>query len=187
MDAETERSLIERAKKDSEAFGTLFEEHYPTTFAYVFRRVPDWNLSKDITSEVFFKAFKGLWRYRWQGIPFSSWLYRIATNEVRMYLRKKRPPVVSLDHLMEESGFEPVDPQTLEAERLEAERKLEAHADFLAIQSKILELPPKYQDVITLRYFERKTVKQVAEILNLKEGTVKSLLSRGVRKLQKIY
>ena len=87
---------------------------------------------------------------------------------------------------MEEIGFEPIDSQTLEAERLEAERKLQEHADFLAIQSKILELPPKYQDVITLRYFERKTVKAVAEILNTKEGTVKSLLSRGIKKLQKL-
>src|SRR5207248_4772323 len=86
MDAENERSLIERAKKDPEAFGILFEQHYSAIFRYVFRRIEDWDVSKDITSEVLFKAFKGLWRYRWQGIPFSSWLYRIATNEVRMYL-----------------------------------------------------------------------------------------------------
>src|SRR6266850_2171110 len=184
MDSDNERALIERAKKDPEAFGILFEKHYPATFGYVFRRVEDWSVSKDITSEVFLKAFKGLWRYRWQGIPFSSWLYRIATNEVRMYLRKGRRSVVSLEQLMEEIGFEPIDPQTLDAERLDAERKLQEHADFLAIQSKILELPPKYQDVITLRYFERKTVKEVAEILNTREGTVKSLLSRGIRRLQ---
>ena len=186
MDAENERSLIERAKKDPEAFGILFEQHYSAIFRYVFRRIEDWDVSKDITSEVFFKAFKGLWRYRWQGIPFSSWLYRIATNEVRMYLRKKRRPIVSPDQLMEEAGFEPIDPQTLEAERLEAERKLEEHADFLTIQSQILELPTKYQDVITLRYFEQKTVKEVAEILGQKEGTIKSLLSRGISKLQKL-
>jgi RNA polymerase sigma-70 factor (ECF subfamily) len=186
MDPELERSLIERAKKDPEAFGILFEHHYPKMFTYVFRRVEDWNLSKDITSEVFFKAFKGLWRYRWQGIPFSSWLYRIATNELRMCLRKRRHPVVSLDALMEEAGFEPVDPQTVEAERLEAERKLQQHADFLTLHAKIRQLPTKYQDVIALRYFERKTVKEVAEILDLKEGTIKSLLSRGIKKLQKL-
>src|SRR5215475_5946712 len=179
MDAQDEHSLIERAKKDPEAFGILFEAHYPATFAYVFRRVEDWSISKNFTSEVFFKAFKGLWRYRWQGIPFSSWLYRIATNEVGMYLRRKRRPIVSLDQLMEEAGFEPIDPQSVEAERLEAERKLQEHTDFLTIQAKIRQLPPKYQDVLTLRYFERKTVKEVAQILGLNEGTVKSLLSRG--------
>jgi len=179
-----ERSIIERAKKDPEAFGVLFEQNYPAIFGYVLRRVEDWTASKDITSEVFLKALKSLWRYRWQGIPFSSWLYRIATNEVRMYFRKGQRPIVSLDQLMEEIGFEPIDPQTLDAERLEAERKLREYDEFLAIRSKILALPIKYQDVIMLRYFERKSVKEIAEILNKKEGTVKSLLSRGIRKLK---
>ena len=179
-----ERSIVERAKKDPEVFGILFERHYPAIFGYVLRRVEDWNASKDITSEVFLKAFKCLWRYRWQGIPFSSWLYRIATNEVGMYFRKRRRPVLSLDQLMEEIGFEPIDPQTLDAERLEAERKLQEYDDFLAIRSKMLALPIKYQDVIMLRYFERKSVKEIAEILNKKEGTVKSLLSRGIRRLK---
>jgi len=87
---------------------------------------------------------------------------------------------------MEEIGFEPIDPQTLDAERLEAERKLREYNEFLAIRSKILELPTKYQDVIMLRYFERKSVKEIAEILNKKEGTVKSLLSRGMRKLKNL-
>jgi RNA polymerase sigma-70 factor (ECF subfamily) len=181
-----ERSIIERAKKDPEAFGILFEKHYPAIFGYVLRRVEDWNASRDITSEVFLKALKSLWRYRWQGIPFSSWLYRIATNEVRMYFRKGRRPIVSLDQLMEEIGFEPIDPQTLDAERVEAERKLREYDDFLSIRSKMLALPIKYQDVIMLRYFERKSVKEIAEILNKKEGTVKSLLSRGIRKLKNL-
>ena len=50
----------------------------------------------------------------------------------------------------------------------------------------MLELPIKYQDVIMLRYFERKSVKEIAEILNKKEGTVKSLLSRGIRRLKNL-
>ena len=69
-------------------------------------------------------------------------------------------------------------------ERLEAEGKLRQYDNFLAIRSKMLALPIKYQDVIMLRYFERKSVKEIAEILNKKEGTVKSLLSRGIRKLK---
>ena len=97
-----------------------------------------------------------------------------------------RRPIVSLDQLMEEIGLEPIDPQTLDAERVEAERKLQEYDEFLAIRSTILELPIKYQEVIMLRYFERKGVKEIAEILNKKEGTVKSLLSRGIRKLKNL-
>src|SRR3954463_11551058 len=120
MAMDDERATIEQAKKDPEAFGILFEQHYPAIFGYVLRRVEDWNTSKDSTSEVFLKAFKGLWRYRWQGIAFSAWLYRIATNEIGMYFRKGRRQMVSLDWLAEASGFQPIDPRTLEREKAEA-------------------------------------------------------------------
>jgi RNA polymerase sigma-70 factor (ECF subfamily) len=186
MRFDDEHVLIDMAKKDSAVFGILFERHYPAIFSYVLRRVGNWEASKDITSEVFLKAFKGLWRYRWQNISFSSWLYRIATNEVRMSFRKARRPILSLDQLLEEIGFEPVDPETMQAERLEAERKLREYDDFLALRAQILELPIKYQDVITLRYFEQKSIKEIAEILHREEGTVKSLLSRGIGKLRNL-
>jgi RNA polymerase sigma-70 factor (ECF subfamily) len=186
MELDDERGLIEQAKNDPTAFGLLFERHYQPIFGYVLRRVTDWNAAKDITSEVFLKSFKSLWRYRWQGISFSSWLYRIATNEVRMYCRKGHRSTTSLDQLMEEIGFEPIDPQTLDAEKLATERQLQAYEDFLMIRSNILKLPIKYQDVLVLRFFERKCVKDIADILSKREGTVKSLLSRGIVRLKKL-
>ena len=179
-----ERLIIERAKQDPEAFGVLVVHHYASIFGYIHRRVQNWTDAQDLTSEVFFKAFKGFWRYRWQGIPFSAWLFRIATNEIRMYFRKGRRPGVSLNQLMEEHGFEPADPQTLNAEKLEAETRLKEFEDFLSLQSRIVELPLKYQEVITLRYFEKKSVREISQILARKEGTVKSLLSRGISRLR---
>ena len=183
-DLDDERLIIERAQRDPEAFGVLFERYYPAIFGYVHRRIGDWDAANDLTSEVFLKAFKGLWKYRWQGVPFSAWLYRIATNEVRMHFRRGTKPTLSLDQMSEECGFEPLDPASLEAEKLEAERKLQEHEDFLMVREKILLLDIKYQDVIALRYFERKSVKEIAEILRKREGTVKSLLSRGIAKLK---
>jgi len=160
------------------------DQHYAAIFGYIHRRVQNWNDSQDIASEVFFKAFKGLWKYRWQGVPFSAWLFRIATNEIRMYFRRGRRPNLSLNQLMEEQGFEPADPQTLDAEKMEAERKLNQYQEFLGLQSRILKLPLKYQEVIVLRYFEQKSVKEIAQILAKREGTVKSLLSRGIGRLR---
>jgi RNA polymerase sigma-70 factor (ECF subfamily) len=186
MDFDDEHSLIERAKKDPAEFGVLFERHYQPIFGYVHRRVADWNAAKDITSEVFLKSLKNLWQYRWQGISFSSWLYRIATNEVRMYYRNGGRRLASLDQLLEEIGFEPIDAQALNTERLETERQLQTYEDFLAIRSKILQLPIAYQDALTLRFFERKSIKEIADILNKREGTIKSLLSRGLARLKKL-
>ena len=182
-----EQLIIERAKSDPEAFGILFERHYPAIFAYIHRRVGDWDAANDLTSEVFLKAFKGLWKYRCQGVPFSAWLFRIATNEVRMHFRKGTRPTLSLDQMSEECGFEPLDPASLEAEKLEAERKLQEYEDFLLVREKVLLLGLKYQDVIALRYFEQKSIKEIAEILHKREGTVKSLLSRGIAKLRALF
>jgi len=179
-----ERDLIERAKKDPEAFGVFFERHYDAIFGYVLRRVGDWDLAKDVTSEVFLRALTNLWRFRWQGIPLSAWLYRIATNEINMVFRKGRRRALSLDALIEESGFDPIDPKTVEAEKREAELKLREYDDFMRIRGKLAELSAPYQEVIALRYFERKSLKQIAEILGKKEGTLKSLLSRGLDRLR---
>lgn len=184
--ASGERALIERAKTDPQAFGILFDRYYPPIFGYVFRRVGKWNDAQDIVSEVFLKALRSLWRYRWQGIALSSWLYRIATNEIGMYFRRAGRAPLSLNQLMDESGFDAASSDDLLAEKLEAERLLERHREFLLARSHIVALPLKYQDVITLRFFESKSIKEIAEILNKKEGTVKSLISRGLARLRSV-
>jgi RNA polymerase sigma-70 factor (ECF subfamily) len=104
--------------------------------------------------------------------------------KIRMHFRRGARPLLSLEQLNEECGFDPIDPGTLESEKAEAERKLQEYEDFLAIRKKVILLSLKYQDVITLRYFEGKSIKGIAEILDKREGTVKSLLSRGIAKLK---
>ncbi len=185
-EANSEHALIERAKQDPQAFGVLFDRYYPAIFGYVLRRVGKWNDAQDITSEVFRKTLKSLWRYRWKGIGFSSWLYRIATNEIGMYFRRAGRAPLSLNQLIDESGFEPASSESLLGEKLETERQLERHRDFLIARSQVANLPLKYQHVIALRFFEQKSIREIAEILGKKEGTVKSLLSRGLRRLRNL-
>ncbi|MGI8481118.1 MAG: RNA polymerase sigma factor, partial [Chthoniobacterales bacterium] len=135
-EANGEQELVDRAKTDPQAFGILFDRYYPAIFGYVLRRVGKWNDAQDISSEVFLKAYKALWRYRWTGVAFSSWLYRIATNEIGMYFRRAGRAPVSLNQLLDKNGFEPVSSESLIAEKLEAERQLERHHDFLAACSR---------------------------------------------------
>jgi RNA polymerase sigma factor (sigma-70 family) len=80
-----EKALIRKSQEDIKAFGELYDQHYARIFNYVLRRTASIESAQDITSEVFFKALKNLKRFRWRGIPFSSWLYRIASNEVASY------------------------------------------------------------------------------------------------------
>ena len=75
---------------------------------------------------------------------------------------------------------------SIESEVLEAEEELRRHEDFLLLHENISKLPIKYQDVITLRFFENKQIKGIGEILGKREGTIKSLLHRGLKKLKKL-
>lgn len=184
MDLETEKDLVRQAQRDPHAFARLYDHYYPRIFGYVLRRTADLQATQDITSETFFKALKGLWRFRWRNVSFSSWLYKIAGNETSQYFRQadyKRS--ASLEELQEQ-GFEPVSPRDPERELMEAQEKLERHRDFLEIQAKLAGLPVKYQEVIALRFFEEKQIKEIAEILGKREGTVKSLLHRAIEKLR---
>ncbi len=184
MDLSEEKELIRQAQKAPDAFAKLYDQYYPKIFGYVLRRTANLEAAQDITSETFFNALRRLWQFRWRNISFSSWLYKIATNEINQYFRKTEyRKSASLEELQEQ-GFEPISSHDPESELVEAQEKLKQHQDFLEIQGKIVRLPAKYQEVIALRFFEQKQIKEIAEILGKKEGTIKSLLHRAVEKLR---
>ena len=186
MNLEAEQSLILRSKTDVEAFAELYEENYSLILNYVIRRTGNVDLAKDIVSDTFLKAMESIQRFQWRNIPFSAWLYRIANNEINQTYRNAKKQAVSLDQLQEEYGFE-VESSELTEEILNAQVELEErHQQFLYYQKKLLELPIKYQEVISLRYFEDKSMKEIAAILDKREGTIKSLLHRGLEKLRNL-
>jgi len=183
MPPKEEKELIRLAQKNPEVFAAIYAQYYPRIFEYALKRTANLQVAQDITSETFFKALRKLWQFRWRNVPFSSWLYRIATNEVRQYFRKRKYHAASLDEL-QESGFEPMSDGNPATEMMEAQEKLQQHADFLSCQRLISQLDLKYQEVLSLRFFERKEIKEIGEILGKSEGTIKSLLHRGLKKLR---
>ncbi len=183
MDLNEEKELIKLAQKDPEVLAKVYGQYYPKIFSYVLKRTANLESAQDITSETFFKALKKLWQFRWRNISFSSWLYKIATNEINQYLRRGKYKSASLDEL-QELGFEPVSLRNPETEIIEAQEKLKQHQDFIVCQQKIGHLDIKYQEVITLRFFEQKQIKEISEILGKSDGTIKSLLHRGLEKLR---
>lgn len=186
MDLQKEKVLVEKAKKDPEAFGALFDSYYGKILNYSFRRLGNIEIAKDITSQVFLKVLKNISTFQWKDISFSSWVYKIASNEMYDYFRKgKRSYALSLETLRE-FGFEPEDLQDIEKELIAAENELERQQVFLAVQKALLRLDTSYQEVLVLKYFEHKKSREIAEILGKKEGTVKSLISRGLAQLRNV-
>ncbi|MBN2240339.1 MAG: RNA polymerase sigma factor [Dehalococcoidales bacterium] len=181
MDAEQEKALIEQAKSDTAAFGQLYDCYYSRIFGYILKRTASIEASKDITSEVFIKALTNIHRFKWRDTPFSAWLYRIANNEISNHYRKNgthHHDIETIKNSMEHSGPSP------ETELINAEEELKTYTDFLLVQKAIRQLPTRYQEVLTLRFFEKKKFSEIAEITGKREGTVKSLVHRGLEKLR---
>ena len=171
-----DQMLVSAARQDSEAAGRLFDKYYSQILGYIYHCTFDGTVAEDLTSNVFLAVFQHLGRYKWRQIPFRAWLYRIATNEVRMYWRrKKRVKIVGLQPDDEEYAAGP-----------SADESLAAAEEYRLLHKALLELRIKYRTVIILRYFENKVIKEICEITATKEGTVKSQLHRGLARLQDI-
>jgi RNA polymerase sigma-70 factor, ECF subfamily len=181
MNTTQEKELVEKAKRDIQAFGTLYEEYYGKVFGYSLIRTGEIAVAQDITSEVFFKALKTIGRFHWKDIPFSAWLYHIANNEIANYYRSNGHGQVLVERISE-TFLEECDAPEAEVE--EAETKLRRYQDFLAARQKIAQLPLKYQEVISLRFFENKHLGEISSILGKKESSVKTLLYRGLARLK---
>ncbi len=181
MELQQEKDLVEKAKEDLDAFGDLYEIYYSEIFHYILRRTADVETAQDITSEVFFRALKNISKFHWQGVPFSAWLYRIANNETARYFSRGKKTRTRLDDVPESDlGTSP----SAEEELVEAEADLKRHRQYLALHDNISKLDARYQEVITLKYFENKQISEISAILGKSEGTVKSLLHRGLEKLE---
>ncbi len=184
-DASTDLDLVSRARDgDADAFGALFERHYPWILDYLYHQTLRVATAKDLTSNTFYAALRGLGRFRGEA-PFRLWLYRIATNELRMWRRARRrhPEPQRLNAVEEELG------------RLRSVRggggegpdeDGEEARQFARVRRAMLKLGDRYQEVLVLRYFEGLDNDHVAQVLGKRVGTVKSLVHRGLKQLKTI-
>jgi RNA polymerase sigma-70 factor (ECF subfamily) len=178
----TESDLLKRIKNNPADFSELFKRYYKPIFGYILRRTGDFDDTADIAAETFFKAFRHINKFTFRGISVKVWLYRIATNELNLYFRNKH----RYNSLYERIDFENKNEfnNYLHEDKKELEIELQRHSQFLTVLEGLKTLPVKYQEVISLRYFEGKNNKEIIEILSINEGTLKSLISRGLEKLR---
>ena len=179
----SERQLVERAKKDPLAFGELFDMHYDSILNYILHRTANVSLAEELTSNTFYKALNKIGSFRWMNVPFSAWLFRIAANEINSHYRKNKfRTEIQQDTISEqvEDEFEKADKEITAAEDEVARNQM-----FNELHQAIQLLKPKYQEVIVLRFFEKKSIIEISQILGKAEGTVKSLLHRCLDNLKK--
>lgn len=182
-----EEKLLQEIETDPKKFAEVYEAFYKNIFGYVFRRTTNYDAAKDIAAETFLKAYTGIGKFRWRNISILHWLYRIATNEINKHFNSSKYLPESIHRIQEEYGVDITDYSNAETERILLEEDLQRHQDFVKINDLMNKLDTKYQEVLALRFYEQKSIEEIAVILGKKTGTVKSLLSRGVDKLKKDY
>jgi RNA polymerase sigma-70 factor (ECF subfamily) len=171
-----DEALILKAKADARDFRALYEKYYKSIFLFVLHRTSDKELSADITSQVFLKALLALGKYESRGLPFSSWLYRIAINECNSFFRKNKAvrTVLLEDH---------------HADRVYEEMFGENTADELrrSLPGILQKLRPGELQIIELRFLEGRAFKEVAQILNISETHAKVKTYRILDKMKKLF
>ena len=171
----SEQEMVKAAQDNAEAFGLLYDRYFSSIFGFIYRRTDSESLAGDLTSQTFYKALKGLKKYTFRGLPFSAWLYRIASNEVNKYYRgQKMNKVFSLE---EERVRELVG----EDHEQGPEEKIQLLIKFLS------QLPTEMMEAIELRFFEGKGFKEIAFILDISESAAKMRTYRALEKLKEQF
>ena len=176
-DSDTDEDLlIKEACCDSAAFAQLYRLHYDNIFRYCARRLFNHHAAEDVTSIVFFKAMRTIGSFRGNSKDFRNWLYRIATNAVNDHLRTAKRRADAICNIAMVQGRE---------HSFDAESDAEFQEQVLPVKQALLTLKPKQQTVITLRFFEKLKLTEIAEILGQDPATTRSQLSRALSSLRK--
>lgn len=186
LSAATDQEVVKRARKGQEvAHRELVRRYQRPVFSLIYRMVRDRELAEDLAQETFVKVLNALERYRPE-YKFSSWVFKIANNAAIDHLRRKE-----LDTLSLEGGPDATTPERLEATALQLGDQGESPLDELearelgaTIELAIARLRPEYQSCIILRHVEGRPYDEIAGILDLPLGTVKTYIHRARAELK---
>lgn len=175
-----ENEIVKLAQQgDKEAFSVLVRKYQNKVFGLAINIVHNHETADDLAQEIFIKAYQALPRFRYQS-EFGTWLYQIAINHIRDYLRrhKKEKDDLCLDEIPEIRAEEKEISERL-AESQEEERRKRL------IREKMEEMPEKYRLILSLRDIQGLSYEEISKMLKLSAGTVDSRLHRARRLLRK--
>lgn len=171
--------LVDKALQtnDEYAYLELMKRYKRTIYFVILKIVRSVDDAEDLTMEAFAKAFENLHRYK-KDHTFSTWLFRIATNHTIDFIRKKKLATLSLDtgHKDREGESRSMD---VEDSNLNPHEEVIKSQKIALVREFVTKLPPKYQRLIKLRFFQELSYEEIAKTLNIPLGTVKAQLYRA--------
>lgn len=176
--AQKDYALVELARKgDQKAYADLMGRYRDAIYFMLLKMVNNSSDAEDLTIEAFGKAFKNITQYT-PNYAFSTWLFKIATNNCIDFIRKKRGNTVSLDQSIdEEDNLTPS--STIQSDSPDPEAHLIKEQKVVVMREVVSKLKPRYRKLVELRYFKEYSYEEISKELDLPIGTVKAQLFRA--------
>jgi RNA polymerase sigma-70 factor (ECF subfamily) len=169
--------LVQKALQgDQKAYADLMHRYKDSIYFMALKMVNNKEDAMDLTVETFAKAFEKLDKYQ-PDFAFSTWLFRVATNNCIDFIRKKKLRTLSIDGMLDEDGDEKQ--LQIKADVLNPEETSIKKQQTRELKLLIENLPPRYRNLVTLRYFDELSYEEIALQLDLPLGTVKAQLFRA--------
>jgi RNA polymerase sigma-70 factor (ECF subfamily) len=176
--------LVQKALQgDEKAFARLLSRYKDTIYFMLLKMLNNRSDAEDLTLEAFGKAFKNLHQYS-PTYAFSTWLFKIASNNCIDFLRKKKGVLISIENDNEQ--LELSETAKLKSKDLNPEERLIRKQKAILLHKVVRRLKPHYQTLVELRYFNELSYEEIAKELHLPLGTVKAQLFRARQMLFKL-
>ncbi len=178
--------LIDRAvgQKDQQAYANLMKRYKKAVFFMILKMIRDADDAEDLTMEAFAKAFRNLHKFK-KDYTFSTWLFRIATNNTIDFIRKKKLKTMSLNNTMTDDGGNSVNIDVEDDDNNPQDEYIKSQRIEM-VRIFVDKLPAKYRKLVKLRYFDELSYDEIAKELDKPLGTVKAQLHRSRELLYEI-
>ena len=177
--AQKDYELVLRATKgkDQQAFSFLMERYKDSIYFMLLKMVNNKDDADDLTIEAFGKAFNRLSQYT-PNYAFSTWLFKIATNNCIDFLRKKKKNVMSIDNRIQNKDGDSIMFE-LKSDAMDPEQVAMKDQKIKLMRTYVKQLKPRYETLVEMRYFKEMSYDEISIELNLPLGTVKAQLFRA--------
>ena len=170
-----ERDLVQAAQRlDPSALGSLYEVYYPKVYGYAYLQLGDVQLAEDVASDVMLRLLESIKSFRFRGVPFRAWVYRIARNRIIDVLRRRRRRREVDLH------------EGIAANREDPAAAMDRSLDRSRLQVALRRLKEEQRQVIILKFMEDFDNASAAKVLGRSQGAVKSLQHRALISLKRI-
>ena len=168
-----DQKLVKLAKRDHKAFALIYDKYFEKIYGFIFKRVRDEAIAGDICQEAMLKAMLNIKKYENRGLPFTAWLYRIASNEVNLYFRQAKKMTIVPIHENELNQL---------WEEAKIDRSGRSPEELIPILNK---LSIEQTELIDLRFFMGYSFKEIASLYNISEANAKMRLYRLLDQIKK--